>query len=56
MDVNTLKIAMAAMSDRNMVAQEVAKSLHITTTTLYTYINGDGSLKEAGTKILQQTV
>lgn len=55
MDVNTLKIAMAAMSDRNMVAQEVAKSLHITTTTLYTYINGDGSPKEAGTKLLQQT-
>ena len=54
-DINTLKIAMAAMSDRNMVAQEVAKSLHITTTTLYTYINGDGSPKEAGTRLLQQT-
>ena len=39
---------MAAMSDRNSVAHEVAKRLNVTTTTLYTYVNGDGSLKEAG--------
>lgn len=55
MDEHTIKMAMAAMSDRNSVAHEVAKRLNITTTTLYTYINGDGSLKEAGTKLLNQS-
>lgn len=52
MDEHTIKMAVAAMSDRNSVAHEVAKRLNITTTTLYTYVNGDGSLKEAGTKLL----
>ena len=46
---------MAAMSDRNSVAHEVAKRLNVTTTTLYTYVNGDGSLKEAGSKLLHQS-
>jgi len=55
MDEHTIKMAMAAMSDRNSVAHEVAKRLNITTTTLYTYVNGDGSLKEAGTKLLNQS-
>ncbi|HAT1597661.1 TPA: recombinase family protein [Legionella pneumophila] len=54
MDAHTIKMAMAAMSDRHAVAHEVAKRLNITTTTLYTYVNGDGSLKEAGTKLLNQ--
>ncbi len=54
MDAHTIKMAMAAMTDRNSVAHEVAKRLNITTTTLYTYINGDGSLKEAGSKLLNQ--
>lgn len=52
MDEHTIKMAMAAMSDRNSVAHEVAKRLNVTTTTLYTYVNGDGSLKEAGSKLL----
>lgn len=55
MDEHTVKMAVAAMSDRNSVAHEVAKRLNITTTTLYTYVNGDGSLKEAGTKLLNQS-
>lgn len=54
MDAHTIKMAMAAMSDRNSVAHQVAKRLNITTTTLYTYVNGDGSLKEAGSKLLPQ--
>jgi len=45
-------MAMAAMADPQAVAAEVAKRLGITTTTLYTYVNGDGSLKEAGHKIV----
>ncbi|MBF0556834.1 MAG: recombinase family protein [Nitrospirae bacterium] len=37
---STLKMAMAAMSDPKAVAADVAKQLGITTTTLYTYVNG----------------
>lgn len=48
-------MAMNAMEDNKSVAVEVARRLGITTTTLfYAYINGDGSLKEAGTKLLNQ--
>jgi DNA-binding phage protein len=52
MDKATLTMAMAAMTDPKSVASEVAKRLGITTTTLYMYINGDGSPKEAGSKVL----
>lgn len=51
-DIATLKMAAAAMSDPKSVASEVAKRLNITTATLYTYVNGDGSLKAAGAKLL----
>ena len=54
MDKATLKMAMAAMSDQNAVAVKVAKKLGITTTTLYDYVNGDGSLKDAGVKLLDK--
>ena len=53
MDQQTLKMAMSAMSDKNAVASDVAKRLGITTTTLYSYINSDGSLKEKGSKIIK---
>ncbi|WP_426476083.1 helix-turn-helix domain-containing protein [Chryseobacterium sp. CBSDS_008] len=43
------------MSDRNSVAQDVAKKLGITTTTLYMYVNGDGSPKEPAVKLLNNT-
>lgn len=52
MDIQTLKMAMSAMSDRNVISSDVAKKLGITTTTLYSYVNGDGTPKELGTKIL----
>ena len=52
MDITTIKMAMLAMSDKNAVAKEVAKKLGITTTTMYMYINGDGSAKEVALKIL----
>jgi hypothetical protein len=45
-------MAMAAMNDPTSVAAEVAKRLGITTTTLYMYVNGDGTLKESGKKLL----
>lgn len=54
MDKHTLQMAMAAMSDSKSVASDVAKRLGITTTTLYMYVNGDGSLKAAGTQIMNK--
>ena len=55
MDETSLKMAMTAMSDRNSGAQDVARKLGITTTTLYMYVNGDGSPKEPAVKLLNNT-
>lgn len=52
MDASTIKMAMSAMADQKTPAYEIAKRLGITTTSLYAYVNGDGSLKEAGKKVL----
>lgn len=41
-------MAMVAMADPKSNATEVAKRLGITTTTLYMYVNGDGTPKEEG--------
>ncbi len=54
MDNATLKMAMAAMADKNTTVQDIAKKLHMTTTTIYMYLNGDGSLKELGYKLLHK--
>ncbi len=55
MDRATLTMAMAAMADPTAVATDVARRLGITTTTLYSYINGDGSPKAAGRLLLPTT-
>lgn len=52
MDKATLQMAMAAMSDPKAVASQVAKRLGITTSTLYEYVNGDGSSKAAGKRLI----
>ena len=52
MDVATLRMVMRAMADREANAQDLAKRLGITTTTLYMYVNGDGSVKAPGQKLL----
>ena len=52
MDRAALAMAMAAMSDPKAKAVEVARRLGVTTTTLYAYVNGDGSPKAAGTAVL----
>jgi DNA invertase Pin-like site-specific DNA recombinase len=52
MDRATLLMAMTAMADAKANPGDIAKRLNITTTTLYTYVNGDGSLKAAGQAIL----
>ncbi len=55
MDRATLMMAMAAMADRRAVAADVAARLGLTTTTLYAYVNGDGSPKAAGQAVLDGT-
>ena len=54
MDRATLMMAMAAMADPKANAGDVAKRLGITTTTLYMYVNGDGTPKAVGQALLQQ--
>ena len=51
----TLLMAMAAMRDPAAVGAEVAKRLGITTTTLYAYVNGDGTAKALGQAVLDGT-
>ena len=48
-----LKMAMTALADQKSIAVDVAKRLNITTTTLYMYVNGDGTPKEPGTLLLK---
>ena len=52
MDAGTLRMAMRGMADRDNPAQDQAKRLGITTTTLYIYANGDGTVKAPGQKLL----
>ena len=52
MDVAMLRMAMRAMADRDTKAQDLAQRLGITTTTLYMYVNGDGTVKAPGQKLL----
>jgi DNA invertase Pin-like site-specific DNA recombinase len=54
MTKETLHMAMAAMANPQSNATEVARRLGITTTTLYTYVNGDGSLKQTGQAVLDK--
>ena len=50
----TLRMAMAAMADPQSKASDVARRLGMTTTTLYAYVNGDGSLKPSGQAFLNK--
>lgn len=54
MTKETLRMAMSAMADPKSNASEVARRLGMTTTTLYDYVNGDGSLKQAGQALLDR--
>ena len=54
MTPEVLKMAMAAMADPKTQAGEVARRLGITTTTLYAYVNGDGTVKEIGQRLLDK--
>ena len=52
MDRAMLQMAMTAMAARETNAQDLARRLGITTTTLYMYVNGDGTVKAPGQKLL----
>jgi DNA invertase Pin-like site-specific DNA recombinase len=56
MDRATVMMAMAAMADPKANAADVARRLNITTTTLYAYVNGDGTLKQAGQALLGEVI
>src|SRR5438132_13294406 len=47
-----LRMAMAAMGERTTSARTVARRLGVPATTLYRYVNRDGSLKQAGQALL----
>lgn len=53
MTTATLKMAMVALADPHSNANEVAHRLGFTRTTLYVYLNGDGSVKEIGQRLLE---
>ncbi len=50
----TLIMAKKALEDRNATVQEIAQKLNMTTTTIYMYLNGDGSFKEPGYKLINK--
>ena len=52
MTAATLKMAMAALADPHNNASAVARRLGCPRTTLYAYVNGDGSVKESGQRLL----
>jgi DNA invertase Pin-like site-specific DNA recombinase len=54
MTASKIRMAMAAMTDKSAKPQDIAKELGITTTTLYEYVNGDGSAKAKAAKILDK--
>jgi DNA invertase Pin-like site-specific DNA recombinase len=49
-----LRMAMAAMADPRANASKIARQLGMSTTTLYEYVNGNGSLKQAGQALLDE--
>ena len=52
-DRQTVLMAMHAMADPATSARDLARRLGITTTTLYAYVNGDGTPKAAGQAVLE---
>jgi len=45
---------MEAMKNPEACAKAVAQKLNISTATLYSYVNGDGTPKEAGLRLLRK--
>jgi len=55
MTSSKIRMAMAAMADPRSKAQSVAKELGVTTTTLYDYINGDGTPKKLALDVINRS-
>ena len=53
MDRATLKAALTLLANTDETAQSIATRFGIGTVTIYTYLNGDGSLKEARVKLMR---
>jgi DNA invertase Pin-like site-specific DNA recombinase len=53
MTASKIRMAMAAMADPDARPKKIAAELGVTTTTLYEYVNGDGSPKAAAQPILR---
>jgi DNA invertase Pin-like site-specific DNA recombinase len=54
MTKETLLMAMAAMTDPSSNTSEVTRRLGLSKSTLYEYVNGDGTVKRAGQVLLDQ--
>jgi DNA invertase Pin-like site-specific DNA recombinase len=54
MTASRIRMAMAAMADPDARPKAVARELGVTTTTLYQYVNGDGSPKAAADVVLRR--
>jgi len=54
MTPQVLQMAAAAMADPNTKIDDLAASLNMTRVTLYRYLNGDGTLKESGQRLLDR--
>jgi len=54
MTADKIRSAQALLTVPNSSVVDVAKTLGISTPSLYTYLNGDGSLKAAGAKIIAE--
>lgn len=54
MDRVMLQMLMEAMKNPEACAKAVAQKLNISTATLYSYVNGDGTPKEAGLRLLRK--
>lgn len=54
MDRVMLQMLMEAMKNPEVCAKAVAQKLNISTATLYSYVNGDGTPKEAGLRLLRK--
>ena len=52
MTASRIRMALAAMADPEAKPKAIARQLGVTTTTLYTYVNGDGSPKAVAEAVL----